>query len=51
MKEYLHESKKVLVNNGILKPGSLQKNHIVLDAHEAKNYDWRYLCIARMFDK
>ncbi len=48
MKDYLHEAKRKLVYNDILKPEALQRKHKALDAHDANNYDWRYLCVAGM---
>jgi asparagine synthase (glutamine-hydrolysing) len=51
MREYVFEAKRTLVNNDILKPQSLQKKNKSLHAHEADNFDWRYLCVARMLAK
>lgn len=48
MKDYLHEAKRKLVYNDILKPEALQRKHKALHAHDANNYDWRYLCVAGM---
>ncbi|MEI8053909.1 MAG: asparagine synthase (glutamine-hydrolyzing) [Bacteroidota bacterium] len=48
MKDYLHEAKRKLVYHDILKPEALQRKHKALDAHDAHNYDWRYLCVAGM---
>lgn len=48
MKDYLHEAKRKLVYNDILKPEALQRKHKPLHAHDANNYDWRYLCVAGM---
>lgn len=48
MKDYLHEAKRKLVYNDLLKPEALQRKHKVLGAHEANNYDWRYMCVAGM---
>jgi len=48
MKDYLHEAKRKLVYNDILKPEALQRKHKALAAYDANNYDWRYLCVAGM---
>lgn len=48
LQEYMHESKKVLVDNGILKSSVLHKKVQPLDAHLPDNFDWRYLCTARL---
>jgi asparagine synthase (glutamine-hydrolysing) len=48
MTEYIHEARKKLVKERILKPQVLNKKILALDAHEANNYDWRYLCAAQM---
>ncbi|HEX8462097.1 MAG TPA: asparagine synthase (glutamine-hydrolyzing), partial [Segetibacter sp.] len=39
--EYLHESRRKLVAQGILKKQVLQKPVYAQDAHEADNFDWR----------
>ncbi len=49
--DYIHEAKKKLVQENLLKPQVLQKKIIPMHAHEAHNNDWRYLCIARMFQQ
>ncbi len=51
MNEYLYESKKTLVQLDILKPNTLNKKSISLNAHDPHNYDWRYLCAAEMLIK
>ena len=48
MKEYVMESKKKLVKEDILRPQALQKKNKPLHAHEADNFDWRYMCVANM---
>ncbi|MEP6712056.1 MAG: asparagine synthase (glutamine-hydrolyzing) [Ferruginibacter sp.] len=50
-KDYLHEAKKKLVEEKILKPSVLHKKILPMDAHEANNSDWRYLCAAQMMQK
>lgn len=50
LKEYLHESKRVLVYHDILRPEALQRKYRALDAYEPNNYDWRYLCAAKLFE-
>ncbi len=51
LKDYLHEAKSKLVKENILKPHVLNKKHHTLHAHDANNFDWRYLCVARMTEK
>ena len=46
--DFVHEAKKNLVANRLLKPQVLQKNHTPLGAHDSNNFDWRYLCIHQM---
>ena len=46
--DYMHESKKKLVNNRILQATVLGKKILPLNAHEKDNFDWRYLCAAQM---
>ena len=48
MTDYIHESKKKLVNAGILKSAVLQKPVTARGILEADNYDWRYLCAAHI---
>ena len=50
-KDYLHQAKKKLVAEKILKPSVLNKKILPMDAHEADNSDWRYLCAAQMMSK
>jgi asparagine synthase (glutamine-hydrolysing) len=46
VEECIHESRKKLVNKGILKKEVLQKKIRHQSAHEAENFDWRYLSAA-----
>jgi asparagine synthase (glutamine-hydrolysing) len=46
LREYIHEAKKDLVEEKILKPSSLNKKNQPLDAYAADNFDWRYLIAA-----
>jgi asparagine synthase (glutamine-hydrolysing) len=46
IQDYVHESRKKLVNKGILKNDVLNKPITPQTAHEANNYNWRYLCAA-----
>ena len=46
MADYIHESRRTLVNKGVLNKSILQKPLRNQDAHEADNFDWRYLCAA-----
>lgn len=45
--EYVQESRRKLVNAGVLMPSVLLKKTNPLSAHVANNYDWRYLCAAQ----
>ena len=51
MKDYLYEAKAKLVKEDILKPHVLAKKARAQPAHDADNYDWRYLCVAQMMHK
>jgi asparagine synthase (glutamine-hydrolysing) len=46
MQDYIHEAKQTLVQNGILSKEVLQNAVQAKPAHEADNFDWRYLCAA-----
>lgn len=46
--DYLHESKKTLVSNQILRPSVLTKKNQPHDAYAADNIDWRYLVAGKM---
>jgi asparagine synthase (glutamine-hydrolysing) len=46
VQEYMHESRRKLVDKGFLKKGVLSKPINPQTAHDANNYDWRYLCAA-----
>ncbi len=48
MQEFIHESKRKLVTSHILKSSVLDKKIIPKSAHEADNFDWRYLCAAQI---
>jgi len=48
LNEYVQESRRKLVNVGVLKPAVLLKKTNPLGAHVANNYDWRYLCAAQL---
>ena len=50
MKDYIYEAKNKLVKADILKPQSLQKKTKSLHAHDADNFDWRYLCVAQVLN-
>ena len=49
VEEYIFESRKNLVKAGILKKDVLTKSVHHQSAHEAGNFDWRYLCAAQCF--
>ncbi len=46
MQAYMQESKRKLVDMGILKPEVLHKKIKALDAYDKNNHDWRYLSVA-----
>lgn len=46
--DYIHEARKKLVQAHILRPSVLNKSIQPQSAHAADNYDWRYLCAARL---
>jgi asparagine synthase (glutamine-hydrolysing) len=48
LQDYMHEAKRKLVNKGILQKDSLNKKIIPKAAHEENNFDWRYLCAAKI---
>ena len=48
MRDYVHEAKRKLIDNQILKPDALNKKHKAFDAHEPNNFDWRYLCVSQL---
>lgn len=49
VKEYIHEAKRLLVKQGILTAEALDKPIRPAAAHEAENYDWRFLSAAVIF--
>ncbi len=51
LKDYLYEAKSKLVKEDILKPQVLAKKSKGQHAHDANNFDWRYLCVAQMLHK
>lgn len=51
MKDYLYEAKSKLVKEDILKPQVLAKKPKGHHAHDADNFDWRYLCVSQMLHK
>ncbi|MEO8769916.1 MAG: asparagine synthase (glutamine-hydrolyzing) [Ferruginibacter sp.] len=51
MKDYIYEAKSKLVKEDILKPHALQRKTKTLHAHDADNFDWRYLCVAQVLNK
>ena len=46
--DYMHEAKKKLVRNDLLKAQVLQRKTDPKHAHERNNYEWRYLCTAQL---
>lgn len=48
LQDYVHESKRKLVNAQILLPKVLNKKIETKAAHDDRNYDWRYLCAAQL---
>lgn len=51
MKDYIYEAKAKLVKEDILKPHALNKKNKSLHAHDADNFDWRYLSVAQILTK
>ena len=50
IEELIFESRKKLVQQGILKQEVLQKPVRHQAAHDAGNFDWRYLCVAKCLE-
>jgi asparagine synthase (glutamine-hydrolysing) len=48
LQEYIHEAKRKLVDKGILQQHLLNKKILPLPAHNADNFDWRYLIAAQL---
>jgi asparagine synthase (glutamine-hydrolysing) len=46
VQEHMYESRRKLVDKGVLKKSVLNKPISAQSAHESNNYDWRYLCAA-----
>lgn len=51
LKDYVFDAKQILVDEQVLKPQVLQKKSRPLPAHAADNFDWRYICVARLLQK
>ena len=49
LKEIIFDAKKKLADEKILKPESVNNKIIPKAAHEADNYDWRYLTASFLF--
>lgn len=49
VQQMINDAKSKLVNEKILKPEALNKNILPLAAHDADNYDWRYLSASFLF--
>ena len=49
LQEYMHEAKRKLVNEKVLKKEVLNKKITALAAHDTDNYDWRYFSAAFLF--
>ena len=47
LQEQIHEARKKLVKQQVLKQSVLNKPINVKPAHDANNYDWRYLSVAQ----
>ena len=50
LKDYVSNAKKVLIGKGILKAAVLDKKITAMPAHNADNFDWRYLAAAQLFN-
>ncbi len=46
VKDAVHEAKRKLINENILRPEVINKPVVSLAAHEADNFEWRYLSAA-----
>lgn len=46
--DYMHEAKRKLVNNDLLRSTVLDKRPTPRHAHERDNFDWRYVCAAQL---
>lgn len=51
LKDYVFDARQALVDERILKPQVMQKKSKPLDAHAPDNYDWRYVCVAKLLHK
>ncbi|HMO61917.1 MAG TPA: asparagine synthase (glutamine-hydrolyzing) [Ferruginibacter sp.] len=49
MQEYIHEAKRILVNEAVLKADVLMEKVVPQAAYDEKGYDWRYLCAAQLY--
>lgn len=49
LQQLIQQARVKLVDEGILNASVLQTNITPLNAHDAYNYDWRYLCVAHLF--
>ena len=49
VQDAVHEARKKLVDEKVLKPEILQKKIVPMASHEADNFDWRYLSAAALF--
>ncbi len=49
IQEMIMQSRKTLVDQGVLKPTVMEKPVNAKDAHEADNFDWRYLTAVVLF--
>jgi asparagine synthase (glutamine-hydrolysing) len=49
VKEFIIEAKKKLISEKILQPAVLKKEIVPLAAHDADNFDWRYLSASLLF--
>jgi len=49
VRDMMHESKKKLINHGVLKSSTIERTIIAKTAHEADNFDWRYLSALTLF--
>jgi asparagine synthase (glutamine-hydrolysing) len=50
MMDFMHESRKTLVSQGLLKAEVLNRKPQSKHAHEFANYDWRYLTAAQLMN-
>lgn len=49
VQDFIHESKKKLISEQILKPSAINKKIKPMDAHLPDNFDWRYISASMLY--